>query len=158
MLAKCRSGSRSVSFVPGYARICPTREQRLNEWIIRSDSWNGRIEWTTCLMRYQRVLGSFENSRARHRQNCSGHKTLPELMAGPSVRQAREASSCCPCPNTRYLSLWRIWAFTLRFGLWLARTWEDRRRKHEIRTDLGKDMSQCIMGFVAGLELCGAFQ
>jgi hypothetical protein len=43
VLAKWRSGSRSVSFVPGYARICPTREQRLNEWIIRSDSWNGRI-------------------------------------------------------------------------------------------------------------------
>jgi hypothetical protein len=43
-------------------------------------------------------------------------------------------------------------AFSLGFGPWLARSWQDHQREREIRTDLVTDMSRCIMNLVAILE------
>lgn len=43
-------------------------------------------------------------------------------------------------------------AFSLGFGPWLARRWQDHQRDREIRTDLVSDMSRCIMSLVAILE------
>ena len=42
--------------------------------------------------------------------------------------------------------------FSLGFGPWLARRWQDHQRDREIRADLVTDMSRCIMSLVAILE------
>ena len=42
--------------------------------------------------------------------------------------------------------------FTVGFGPWLARRWQDHQRDREVRTNLVTDMSRCIMSLVAILE------
>jgi hypothetical protein len=43
-------------------------------------------------------------------------------------------------------------AFSLGFGPWLARKWQDHQRDRQIRTDLVSEMSRCVMSLVAVLE------